>query len=156
MPAPSTFTDDLAADICDRIANGESLRAICRDDGYPEVATVCRWLLDERYAAFREQYTRARDIQADVLADEVIDIANTPQKGIKKTTKPDGSVETVEMDMIDHRRLKIDARKWFAGQVAPKKYGSKVVNEHSGPDGGAIKTEATVIVLPANGREVAG
>ncbi len=48
----------------------------------------------------------------DYLFDEIIEIADTPQLGTKKVIKPDGSVETTEGDMIEHRRLRIDARKW--------------------------------------------
>ena len=65
----------------------------------------------------------ARDIQADVLFDEIHQIADTPQKGTKTVRKGEGdssTVETTEADMIEHRRLQIDARKWLIGKMAPK------------------------------------
>src|SRR5271157_3785192 len=49
---------------------------------------------------------------AESLIGEIVEIADTPEFGIKKVTKADGSVEQIEADMIEHRRLRIDTRKW--------------------------------------------
>ena len=92
--------------------------------------------------------TAARDIQADVLFDEIHQIADTPQKGTKTVRRGEGdnsTVETTEADMIEHRRLQIDARKWLIGKMAPKKYGDKQQIEHAGPDGGPITLEALIM-----------
>lgn len=121
MGRPSDYTPELVDAICGRLTEGESLRAICRDDGMPHAATVCRWLA--QHEDFREQYARAREAQADVLFDEILDIADTPFEGVKTKTMPDGKVETTSGDMIDHRRLQVDARKWMLGKMQPKKYG---------------------------------
>ena len=97
---------------------------------------------------FRNQYIRARDIQADVLFDEIHQIADTPQKGTKTVRRGEGdnsTVETTEADMIEHRRLQIDARKWLIGKMAPKKYGDKQTHEHAGPDGGPVTLEALMM-----------
>lgn len=97
----------------------------------PGQSTVFRWLAKDENADFREQYARARETQADVLFDEILTIADTPVIGVKTVTKATG-VEKTEGDMIEHRRLQVDARKWMLGKMQPKKYGDKVVNEHSG------------------------
>lgn len=60
------------------------------------------------------------------MAAEIIKIADTPVVGIKKKTNEKGEVETTEGDMIEHRRLQVDARKWAASKLAPKKYGDKL------------------------------
>lgn len=60
------------------------------------------------------------------MAEDILDIADTPQIGAVTKTKPDGSVETREGDMIEHRRLQVDARKWLASKLKPKKYGDRV------------------------------
>lgn len=122
MGRPSTFTQAIADEICERIAEGESLRAICAADDMPNKATVFKWLAADR--AFSDQYARARECQADALADEVVYIADTPQIGTKSVSKATG-LEITEGDMIEHRRLQVDARKWMAGKLAPKKYGNK-------------------------------
>lgn len=88
-------------------------------------------------------------MQADIIADEVLHIANNTEIGVIVTEKTTG-IETRHADMIEHRRLKIDARKWYAGKIAPKKYGDKVSTELSGPDGGPVQVARIerVIVRP--------
>lgn len=141
MGRPSEFSEEVANAICERLIEGESLRSICRDEDMPHASTVCRWLgsKEEWGEAFREQYAHARDAQADTLADEILSIADTQVPGEKRTIKPDGSVEVVEADMIEHRRLQIESRKWLAGKMKPKKYGDKVTQEHTGAEGGPIQ-----------------
>jgi hypothetical protein len=106
----------------------------------PDKSTVYRWLAssDEALKPFQDQYARARVVQADIRFDEIRDIADTPLKGVKRTITPGkiidketgergpDIVEVVEADMIEHRRLQIDARKWIAAKLAPKKYGDKL------------------------------
>ncbi len=135
---PSSFTQALADTICERLVNGESLRAICLDDKMPALGTVLRWVGEKD--AFREQYSRARELQADVLFDETLKIADTPMLGVKTVRKASGT-ETTEGDMIEHRRLQIDTRKWLAGKLKPKKYGDRSNVEVSGPDGGPIEVK---------------
>jgi hypothetical protein len=84
---PSLFTTELGDEICNRIADGESLRAICEDAEMPHKATVFRWLSTEQHKDFRNQYIRARDVQADVIFDEMLDITDTPVVGLKTTSK---------------------------------------------------------------------
>ncbi len=106
--------------------NGESLRAICEDDDTPVQSTVYKWLLQR--PEFAEKYARARDAQADTYADEIITISDRCRIGIKterKETEAGDEVKTIEGDMVDRSRLQIDARKWFAARVAPKKYGDR-------------------------------
>ena len=113
----------------------------------PDKATVFRWLSAEQHKNFCNQYIRARDIQADVLFDEIHQIADTPQKGTKTVRRGEGdnsTVETTEADMIEHRRLQIDARKWLIGKMAPKKYSDKQQVDHSAPDGGPVTLEALI------------
>ena len=117
---PSDYTTAIADEICTRLANGESLRAICssdRDDFVPHIGTVLRWVSEN--ADFREQYVRAREIQAETLADDIISIADGPKEA-------DDSIKTAR------DRLRVDSRKWVASKLLPKKYGDKVQTEHSG------------------------
>ncbi|SPA44613.1 terminase small subunit protein [Cupriavidus taiwanensis] len=142
MARPSEFSQEVADAICERIAEGESLRAICAGDDMPNKATVFRWLAADR--AFSDQYARARECQADALADEIVYIADTPQMGQKSVSKATG-VEITEGDMIEHRRLQVDARKWMAGKLAPKKYGDKIQQQLTGADGGPIQSETVTM-----------
>jgi hypothetical protein len=105
MGRPSSYTEEVAQAICERIANGESLRAICSDEGMPDKSVVNRWL--HQIDGFHAQYARARERQADHYADEVVEIADD------KDNDPNS------------RRVMIDARKWVAGKLRPKVYGEK-------------------------------
>ena len=126
------FSQELFDTICERIADGESLRSICRDDAMPALSTAFKWL-DEK-PGLSDQYARACEVRQAHLFDEIIDIADTPVVGEKRKTTKDG-VEIVEGDMIEHRRLQIEARKWALGRMNPKKYGDKVEMDHKSSDG---------------------
>lgn len=116
---PSKYSQELVNEICRRIAEGESLRQICRDNDMPSAETVRVWLLEKE--EFSAQYARAREAQADLLAEQTVEIADDPKSGVDAVS-------------VAHARLRIDARKWYAGKVAPKKYGDKVTQDvhHSG------------------------
>lgn len=136
---PSIFSDELALTICDRIAKGESVRTICLDDDMPSGATVFKWLADPAMATFTEQYTRAREAQADFYAESIIQIADD---GRNDTYLDENGNQRTDQDVIARSRLRVDARKWYASKLAPKKYGDKL--EHSGPGAdGALVVEIT-------------
>ena len=116
---PSSFAQSTADEICERIASGESLRAICGDARMPGLTTVLRWLANDEYESFRTQYARAREQQADADADRISQLATETLEG-----KHDPAAA----------RVALDALKWSAGKRNPKKYGDRQVVEqqHSG------------------------
>lgn len=113
---PSDYNPETTEYICNEIAEGRSLRSICREDGMPSAGTVCRWLAEHK--EFQEQYAHAREAQGEVHADGIVEIADN------------ATPETVAQD-----KLRIDARKWVASKLKPKKYGDKVQQEVSGSIG---------------------
>lgn len=115
---PSKYSDEMAEKICEKIANGRSLRSICAEDGMPTTSTVCKWLIENK--EFSEQYTRARDKQADYFAEEIIEIADSAE---------------AESAAVAKAKLQIDARKWAASKIAPKKYGDKQEIDVKSSDG---------------------
>ncbi len=131
---PSLYTETLAAKICRRLAEGEPLRSICRDKAMPNKATVLRWLADKAKADFRDQYAHAREMQADALFDEALEIADETTGDL--TTDKDGK-EIVRHENIQRSRLRVDTRKWAAGKLAPKRYGDKL--QHTGEGDGPIR-----------------
>lgn len=140
--APTTYNSHLATVICIRIAEGESLRQILRDEGMPAQSTVYEWLL--RHPEFAENYTRAREEQADTLADEIISIADEQPEIIAVVDKKTGALIEHKLDgaFLQWQKNRIEARKWTAMKLKPKKYGDRVAVE--GVEGGAaIKTEDT-------------
>lgn len=107
MARPTDYSQQLAQTICDRLANGESLRAICRDPEMPVKLTVLRWL--NKYDEFSSQYAYARQLQAEGEFDEMEELAAT------------ATPETVQIV-----KLQIDTRKWVLARKAPKKYGDRM------------------------------
>lgn len=114
MPA-SKFTKELFDSICERIANGESLRAICRDDKMPTFATVFNWMHEDE--TLFEQYTRARGISAFGDSDMLQDIAEKTLRG--------------EIDPAAARAAS-DNIKWNAGRKNGKYFGDKLDVDHKG------------------------
>lgn len=125
------YSQEVADTICKRLAGGESLRAICRDDGMPDESTVRAWALDN-VEGFAPQYTRARELGYQRLAEEALEIADTPKLGVKTKINDKGEEETTEGDMIEHRRLQVDTRKWMLSKMLPKIYGDKLQTEVTG------------------------
>ena len=147
---PSSFTQAIADEICKRLAEGESLRAICKDAHLPDRGTIHDWVLKNE--TFYHQYARARELQAENLVDEIIDISDDGSNDFMARELDDGRiVEAVNHEHITRSRLRVDSRKWFASKVLPKKYGERVQTEISGPDGGPVVTES--IVRPPISRE---
>jgi len=140
--APTTFTKHIADVICIRISEGESLRKILRDEGMPPQSVVYEWLL--RHPAFAEQYTRAREEQADTLADEIIAIADEQPEIIPVIDKRTGELIEHKLDnaFLQWQKNRIDARKWTAMNLKPKKYGERVAL--AGDADSPIKIEAEV------------
>lgn len=119
---PTDYCQEVADAICERLADGESLRSICLDDAMPSKASVFRWL--GIHKEFSDQYARAREEQAEAFADEMVAIADE-----RETIVKDGNGETVvafDATAVARNRLRIDARKWVASKLKPKKYGEKL------------------------------
>lgn len=121
---PSLYSDALADDICQRLINGESLNAICKSDGMPSHFAVFSWI--ERNPAFAAKYARARELQAEKYAEEIVAIADEAEND---TITDEYGNEKVNHEVVARARLRVDARKWVAAKLLPKKYGEKIEQE---------------------------
>lgn len=133
MGRPSKYTDELAHEICTRLGTGESLRKICRDDNMPCLASVMGWLTTK--PDFLDQYTRAREIQAETQFDEIIDIVDQPPE-LSYVTDKNGELIEVKFDStyVAWMKLRVDTRKWTAARMS-RKYNERVapVEENNDP-----------------------
>ena len=129
MPRHSDYTDEIADEICERLADGESLRSICKSEGMPSVSAVMRWLAKDEYSAFREQYIRAREAQADLIFDEMIDIADDSTNDWMLREGGENPGYELNGEAIRRTQVRLDARKWVLGRMSPKKYGDKTYAE---------------------------
>ena len=135
MGRPPEFTQEIADIICERIAEGESLRSICRDDDMPSCMSVFRWL-DNR-PDFVSKYARARVLQSETIADKAVDM-----------------IENVTPENAQAERVKLAAIQWIAAKLNPKKYGDKTTIESTGPDGGPIQSVGITTSDPVEAAKV--
>jgi len=128
------FTPPLAHCICERIADGESLRSICRDDTMPAKSTVIAWLADDAHQEFRAKYALAREIQADGFVDEMVEIADDGSTDWMEKRSSEGEVTGYQEngEALRRSQLRILTRQWIAEKLKPKKYGTKIDLNHDG------------------------
>lgn len=124
---PPIYTKELGTRICTRIAQGEPLSAICAEEGMPHQQTVYGWALDDQ--AFFMEYARARDMQADFHADEITTIADDARNDWMKRNDPDNPGYVENGESLRRSQLRIEARKWIAAKLKPRKYGDKQMIE---------------------------
>lgn len=102
------ITEKVQTLICEQIMVGKSLACICRENKITESSV---YAMLAKNVFFAEQYARAREIQADLFADEIIEIA-------------DKCFAT--QDDVAKAKLQLDARKWVCSKLHPKKYSERV------------------------------
>jgi hypothetical protein len=104
-------------EIIERMSAGESLRAICRTEGFPVPSAVIKWTTED--TEFGEQYARAQEARADVYFDRLDDVS-------------EDAVRAETAVQVSGLKLKSDNIKWQLARMAPKKYGDKLDLNHGG------------------------
>lgn len=139
MPAgrPTDYTKNLSDRICEKLADGMSLRKVCESDEFPSKATIFNWLRTNK--EFLDQYTRAKEESADSHVDDIDDIADNVGSPVfdddGKLVMVDGKpLMVVDMVAVNHAKLRIDTKKWIASKLKAKKYGDKIDHTHGGGD----------------------
>lgn len=122
---PSIFTQELAEKICLRLSGGESLRRICEDKDMPAATTVHQWVLND-IGGFSKQYAQARNIQAEVMFDEILDIADDGTNDLMTITKGNSSYNIEDREVTSRSKLRVESRKWYLSKIVPKKFGDKM------------------------------
>lgn len=100
--------------ILSELAVGKSLVKIIEEHKLPSYKTIMEWLRKESNLfdpVFLQNYTRARENQADFYFNSIVDIADE---------EPD----------VAKAKVRIDARKWVAGKMRPKVYGERLITEN--------------------------
>lgn len=158
-PRPTAYTDALGDEICNRIADGELLTAICRDAGMPPIRTVTGWLMESREGgkvpvSFQENYTKAREQSVYVREDEITEIADDARNDWMDKQVGDVTIRVVDHEHIQRSKLRVDSRRWLLAKVAPHKYGDRMAHQYLDENGRASKAPGiTVIVDGAPGGE---
>ena len=139
---PSKISRALISRICERLVNGESLIAICASDKFPAKKNVLHWLNDgESFASekledltpeqrlkveFRNQYAHARQMQMELMADDILTIADDGHNDWMQKFYRDDSVWVENGEVTRRSQLRVDTRKWLMSKILPKKYGDKL------------------------------
>lgn len=144
------YSEELAKTICGRLAAGEPLTRICREEGMPEYGTVMDWLFSKK-SGFVEMYEKAREQQAHFMAESIVDISDDGQNDYMERIGPDGQSlgYFINGEHVQRSRLRVDARKWVAAKLLPRRYGERNTTEITGPNDGPIKSEVTVKLDPS-------
>ena len=138
---PSTYTEEVAVKILTRMMSGESLRNICADAKMPARSTVHLWIAKNEGAepdgqggikpgtGFSDRYARAREVRADDMFDEMLEIADDDKRDWEPVRdKESGDIVDIKVDgeHIQRARLRVDTRKWQLSKMDPRKYGEKL------------------------------
>lgn len=126
---PSLYTPETAALILSRLADGEFLSHMCREEGLPSAKVVIDWT--HAHPEFREAYARARELQAQAVA----------ERGIKEALKAGSDLDPAAA------RVRFDALRWMAGRIAPRTYGDR-----PGPEPGTAENPLVVLMQQMRAR----
>lgn len=150
---PVRYTTAIGDLICSLLSEGESLVTICKLQKKPHISTVFDWLAKgtgekaiEPYKSFADNYAQAREAQAEKYAAEIIDIADDATQDELFT---DEGKRVCNAEFVMRSKLRVDARKWIASKLLPKKYGEKLTQEITGKDGKDLPAGQTNVVLTA-------
>lgn len=146
---PSIFSQNLADKICARLAIGESARTVCADDGMPALASLFKWLRENK--EFSEQYARAKQESADAMAEDILDISDEGSNDWmeKRYGRDAESTWVVNGEAVQRSKLRVETRKWLMAKMKPKRYADHI---DVTSDGKAIETN-TIILKKFDGTE---
>ena len=120
--AAGKFTQELFDSICEDISySDKGLVSICKSKGL-NANSFYEWIAKDK--SLGDKYARARELQAEYMAEQIIAIADETSNDTL-TNKETGN-ESANNEWIARSRLRVDARKWIASKLLPKKYGDKV------------------------------
>lgn len=139
MGRKSTFTEKIAAEICERLSRGEPLAVICRDEHMPAVSTVSDW--KQEHKAFSVAFARARLDGFDALAAQCLEISDDETHDWLMTRK--GAI-TNEV-AIGRAKLQVETRLKLLAKWYPTRYGDRTHMELTGAGGGPVQVDGTLV-----------
>lgn len=123
---PSIYSKELADTICERLADGTSLRTVCLAEDMPAKSTVFKWLRE--IPGFSDQYARSKEEAADAMVEDILDIADNGANDWMALNDPDNPGYKQNGEAVNRSRLRVDTRKWIASKLKAKKYGDSMTH----------------------------
>jgi hypothetical protein len=123
---PELYSNELAIKICTEIASTTlGLKSLCKlHEDFPSHGTIFKWLAENK--EFLDLYTRAKEMQAENIADEMLEIADDGSNDLMTVVKGDSSYEIENKEVTSRSKLRIETRKWISAKLLPKKYGDRI------------------------------
>lgn len=162
MGRPTIYTPELRAELCRRLASGRTLRSVCRDEDMPCRDIVQEWLLDCHKEEgkdkawisdnFSDHYARAREIQAENVHDEIVEIADHNANDFIDIEMKNGKTKTIfDKEAVLRSKLRVDARLAWLANTSPRKYGRnvKVESQMLGKEGQPVDPSGTAAATDA-------
>jgi hypothetical protein len=100
--------------------NGMAIRNVLKEKDMPSPETFYKWLDEDKEKS--KQYARACQQRADIIFDEMLDIADDGTNDYMTKLVGEKEIEVVNQEHIQRSRLRIDTRKWTLSKLNPKKY----------------------------------
>ena len=137
MGRPSKYTPETVTEICERLAKGEPLAVICRDDHMPHPTTVRDWMAADE--SISRAIARAREDGEDAIAATCLTIADDATNDWMERNGHDSPGYTLNGEHVQRSKLRIDTRLKLLAKWNPKKYGDKQSHEITGANGGPLQ-----------------
>jgi hypothetical protein len=132
-------TAEIEDPILGELKSGRTLTDVCRDPDMPHVRSVQNWLAEDRNG-FAARYNKAREIGCDIMADDIVDIADDRSGDWIVMTNKDGTIEAIlDSERVSRTRVRIVARRWRLSKMLPRTYGERpdLDARHDSSDGWA-------------------
>lgn len=129
---PKAVTPRIADEICERLADGETLKRICADDHMPARSSVSLHVVNN--VVFSDRVARAREAGSHVIVDEARDIADDGTNDWMEKKNREGEVIgwALNGEHVQRSKLRIETRYREAEAILPKVYAKRSMIEHSG------------------------
>lgn len=121
---PTKYNEKLVIEFCRRIAQGKSMRTVCKAPDMPDMTTIFDWL--RIYEEFAHQYARACEERSEAYIEEIFDIADDGSNDWMEEEFRGQTRTVLNREAIERSKLRADVRKWYASKLKPKKYGDKL------------------------------
>ncbi len=141
MGRKSIYTPELAERVLSELRQHGSTLKAARAVGIDR-STIVSWC--ELFPEFEPLYARAKQEGIDALVEDTIEIGDEPP--------PSTAAGSIDTGAVQHAKLRIETRRWYAERLAPRKYGVLQKTEVSGPNGGPIEQTQVIIAtgVPSN------
>lgn len=139
---PTEFTPEIADKVCELVATHpigyRALRKLYPD--IPDDTTIAAWRF--RYDNFSRQYVKAKQLQAELMAEEIVDISDDSSRDVVIGKNGEEHCNT---EFVQRSRLRVDSRKWLASKLAPKIYGDRQIIEQTTSENESLKAELAAL-----------